>query len=89
MYVTLFFCNNFPINSQYKFIVHCCFYFSFNSMKGTAAFIDAEHALDPIYARNLGVDIEGLLICQVRSICGSILHCGKFVATSDVPNILN
>jgi recombination protein RecA len=31
---------------------------------GTAAFIDAEHALDPIYARKLGVDIENLLISQ-------------------------
>lgn len=31
---------------------------------GTAAFIDAEHALDPIYARNLGVDIERLLVSQ-------------------------
>jgi recombination protein RecA len=31
---------------------------------GTAAFIDAEHALDPIYARKLGVDTENLLISQ-------------------------
>jgi recombination protein RecA len=31
---------------------------------GTAAFIDAEHALDPTYARNLGVDIENLLVSQ-------------------------
>ena len=31
---------------------------------GTAAFIDAEHALDPLYARNLGVDIENLLVSQ-------------------------
>ena len=29
-----------------------------------AAFIDAEHALDPIYARNLGVDIDNLLVSQ-------------------------
>jgi RecA/RadA recombinase len=28
------------------------------SLLGTAAFIDAEHALDPIYARNLGVNVE-------------------------------
>ena len=33
-------------------------------MGGTAAFIDAEHALDPVYARNLGVDIDELLISQ-------------------------
>src|SRR5262244_1539882 len=31
---------------------------------GTAAFIDAEHALDPIYARKLGVNIDELLISQ-------------------------
>lgn len=31
---------------------------------GTCAFIDAEHALDPIYARKLGVDVDGLLVSQ-------------------------
>lgn len=31
---------------------------------GIAAFIDAEHALDPTYAKNLGVDIDNLLISQ-------------------------
>ncbi len=31
---------------------------------GTAAFIDAEHALDPEYARKLGVDVDNLLISQ-------------------------
>lgn len=31
---------------------------------GTAAFIDAEHALDPAYARNVGVDIDNLLVSQ-------------------------
>ena len=31
---------------------------------GVAAFIDAEHALDPMYARKLGVDIDNLLISQ-------------------------
>ncbi len=31
---------------------------------GTAAFIDAEHALDPIYARKLGVDIDNLIVSQ-------------------------
>lgn len=33
-------------------------------MGGTCAFIDAEHALDPGYARKLGVDIDNLLISQ-------------------------
>src|SRR6201991_1502818 len=31
---------------------------------GTCAFVDAEHALDPIYARKLGVDVDNLLISQ-------------------------
>src|SRR5579864_1195991 len=31
---------------------------------GTAAFIDAEHALDPSYARKLGVDVDNLLVSQ-------------------------
>ncbi|MFC5472088.1 recombinase RecA [Cohnella suwonensis] len=31
---------------------------------GTAAFIDAEHALDPVYAKNLGVNIDELLLSQ-------------------------
>lgn len=31
---------------------------------GDAAFIDAEHALDPVYAKNLGVDIENLIVSQ-------------------------
>jgi recombination protein RecA len=31
---------------------------------GTAAFIDAEHALDPVYARKLGVDIDELIVSQ-------------------------
>src|SRR5690554_820602 len=31
---------------------------------GEAAFIDAEHALDPIYAKKLGVNIENLIVSQ-------------------------
>src|SRR6202030_1639130 len=31
---------------------------------GMAAFIDVEHALDPIYARKLGVDVDNLLVSQ-------------------------
>ncbi len=34
---------------------------------GMAAFIDAEHALDPLYARKLGVDINNLLVAQPDS----------------------
>ncbi|OJW76497.1 recombinase RecA [Thiobacillus sp. 65-1402] len=33
-------------------------------MGGTAAFIDAEHALDPVYAQKLGVDVDNLLVSQ-------------------------
>ena len=33
-------------------------------MGGTAAFVDAEHALDPTYAEKLGVDVENLLVSQ-------------------------
>ena len=31
---------------------------------GIAGFIDAEHALDPVYAKNIGVDIDNLYISQ-------------------------
>lgn len=37
---------------------------SVQSLGGEAAFIDAEHALDPVYAKALGVDIDNLLISQ-------------------------
>ena len=34
---------------------------------GRAAFIDAEHAIDPVYAKNLGVDIDQLILSQPDS----------------------
>src|SRR5512132_19228 len=34
---------------------------------GTAAFVDAEHALDPVYAKKLGVDIDELIVSQPDS----------------------
>ena len=37
---------------------------SVQSQGGTAAFIDAEHALDPMYAKKLGVDVDNLLLSQ-------------------------
>ena len=49
---------------------------------GVAAFIDAEHALDPIYAHHLGVDTHNLLISQpdcgeqALSICESLVRSG-------------
>ena len=36
-------------------------------MGGMAAFIDAEHALDPSYAKKLGVDVDELLVSQPDS----------------------
>jgi recombination protein RecA len=49
---------------------------------GTCAFIDAEHALDPIYARKLGVDVDNLLISQpdageqALEICDTLIRSG-------------
>ncbi|MBM4203259.1 MAG: recombinase RecA [Gammaproteobacteria bacterium] len=49
---------------------------------GTCAFIDAEHALDPIYAQSLGVNIEDLLVSQpdtgeqALEICDMIVRSG-------------
>ena len=51
-------------------------------MGGTAAFIDAEHALDPIYARALGVDIDQLYVSQpdngeqALDICEALVRSG-------------
>jgi recombination protein RecA len=46
-----------------------CLHLVANAQKsgGTAAFIDAEHALDPVYARKLGVDLNALLLSQPDS----------------------
>jgi recombination protein RecA len=51
-------------------------------MGGYAAFIDAEHALDPEYARRLGVDVDNLLISQpdngeqALEICDALVRSG-------------
>lgn len=37
---------------------------SIQQQGGTAAFVDAEHALDPMYAKKLGVDVDNLLLAQ-------------------------
>src|SRR2546427_8014304 len=37
---------------------------SAQKLGGVAAYIDAEHALDPAWAKRLGVDLEGLLVSQ-------------------------
>ncbi|MGI5824880.1 MAG: recombinase RecA [Bacillota bacterium] len=49
---------------------------------GMAAFIDAEHALDPLYAKNLGVDLDELLVSQpdtgeqALEICEALVRSG-------------
>ncbi|MDR0779477.1 MAG: recombinase RecA [Pseudomonadales bacterium] len=49
---------------------------------GTCAFIDAEHALDPIYAKSLGVDVNNLLVSQpdtgeqALEICDMVVRSG-------------
>src|SRR5574344_884117 len=51
-------------------------------MGGTAAFIDAEHALDPVYAEHLGVDIDELYVAQpdngeqALDICEALVRSG-------------
>ena len=50
---------------------------------GSCAFIDAEHALDPIYAGNLGVDVDNLLVSQpdtgeqALEICDMVVRSGS------------
>lgn len=51
---------------------------------GTAAFIDAEHALDPVYAGHLGVDLDELYVSQpdngeqALDICETLVKSGAF-----------
>lgn len=54
---------------------------------GTAAFIDAEHALDPIYAKNLGVDINNLLLSQPDTGEQALEIC-KALVDSEAVNII-
>jgi recombination protein RecA len=54
---------------------------------GTAAFIDAEHALDPIYAKNLGVNINDLLLSQPDTGEQALEIC-KALVQSEAVNII-
>ena len=51
---------------------------------GRAAFIDAEHALDPVYAEKLGVDVKSLYVSQpdngeqALNICDTLIRSGAF-----------
>lgn len=51
---------------------------------GTAAYIDAEHALDPQYARKLGVQLDDLLISQPDSGEQALEICEKLVSSGGV-----
>ena len=62
------------------FALHCIA--EAQKMGGTAAFIDAEHALDPVYAKALGVNIDSMLVSQPDSgeqgleICEALVRSG-------------
>ena len=57
---------------------------------GTAAFIDAEHAIDPVYAKNLGVNIDELILSQPDSgeqgleIAETLVRSGDLVVVDSV-----
>jgi recombination protein RecA len=55
---------------------------------GIAAFIDAEHALDPAYARRLGVDLEQLLVSQPDSGEEALTICETLVRSNAVDVIV-
>ena len=57
-------------------------------MGGTAAFIDAEHALDAIYAKNLGVDTDNLIISQPDTGEQALGICDSLVRSSAVDIII-
>lgn len=51
---------------------------------GVAAFVDAEHALDPVYAKNLGVDVENLYVAQPDDGEQALDICEKLIKNSAV-----
>ena len=55
---------------------------------GRAAFIDAEHALDPVYAKNLGVDINELLLSQPDTGEQALEICDALVKSEAVSLII-
>ncbi len=54
---------------------------------GRAAFIDAEHAIDPVYAKNLGVDINELILSQPDS-GEQALEIAEMLASSGAINLI-
>lgn len=55
---------------------------------GICAFIDAEHALDPIYAENIGVDVDNLLVSQPSSGEEALSICQSLVESNSVDLIV-
>lgn len=54
---------------------------------GRAAFVDAEHAIDPVYAKNLGVDIDELILSQPDS-GEQALEIAEMLASSGAINLI-
>ena len=63
------------LSSLHFYYLRSPFLFIFFTYVGTAAFVDAEHALDPVYAKNLGVNVDDLLVCQVRMFDHFLRYC--------------
>ena len=55
---------------------------------GTVAYIDSEHASDPIYAAALGVNVDELLICQPSNAEMALEICDQLVKSNDVELII-
>ena len=55
---------------------------------GTAAFIDAEHALDPGYARKIGVDLDSLIVSQPNSGEEALTICEQLVKSGAVDVVI-
>ena len=58
------------------------------ALGGVAAFIDAEHALDPVYAAKIGVDIDELLISQPDTGEQALEICDMLVRSNAVSCIV-
>ena len=63
------------LSSLHFYYLRSPFLFIFFTYVGTATFVDAEHALDPVYAKNLGVNVDDLLVCQVRMFDHFLRYC--------------
>ncbi|MEP5567127.1 MAG: recombinase RecA [Halioglobus sp.] len=61
---------------------------SCQKMGGTAAFIDAEHALDPVYAEKLGVDLDKLIVSQPDTGEQALEVCDMLVRSGGVDLIV-